>query len=184
MALSTVPSPSHSGHVPICLAIHDHCTSDAYLRRLAIDDIDELNSTIGCLDMCKVHDITDDGGKTLFCIRDVVTGIQSTLIDLEAHVGPLKAPFKAVLMDCVEDAIDRMNSRTGIRKHRIIPRGMYYLARSVCCRSERSMTTLCVAGGVDTSCVKYVSRLVDFLTALARYHAWCCDITEIVYVNS
>lgn len=57
-----------------------------------------------------------------------------------------------------------------------------HVARTVCRRAERSITTLVRDGALDKEAQTYLNRLSDFLLTVSRIAAKCDQRTENIYI--
>jgi len=130
----------------------------------AFGAIDELNSLLGLL---RAHELPP-------LIQAMLTTIQHELFDLG---GELCVPDRAVLQDAqvarLEKSLDELNAPLAPLKEFVLPGGtnvaaLAHVARAVCRRAERRVTTLARQRGVNPVSVRYLNRLSDLLFVLAR----------------
>jgi cob(I)alamin adenosyltransferase len=141
----------------------------------AYGTVDELNSVLGQL---LTHDLPDD-------TRAFLTDIQHELFDLG---GELCIPGRGVMTTehtaRLERELDAMNENLAPLKEFILPGGTAaaatcHVARTVCRRAERRVTTLARGEAVNPNTVAYLNRLSDLLFVLARHlnaAAGCPDV--------
>lgn len=127
--------------------------------------VDELNSHIGLL--IAQSAVTDD-------IRAILTEVQHELFDLG---GELCIPDHTAITDahieCLEQALDRLNAKLPPLKEFILPGGNVaaataHVARAVCRRAERRVVSLAHAETVNAPVLGYLNRLSDLLFVIAR----------------
>jgi len=134
-------------------------------RIASLGDTDELNSVIGLL-LCE--DVPED-------VRELLTGIQHDLLDLGGEVCiPGSAFLKEELPGKLEEAIDHYNGDLAPLTEFILPGGsrpaaLAHLARTVCRRAERTLSTLAATELVSDTARRYLNRLSDLLFVLARH---------------
>jgi len=144
------------------------------LRIETMGQVDELNSMIGLL---LTEEMPDD-------IRQAMLRVQHDLFDLggelcmpgmnvigEAHIGRL------------EDLVEQFNADLSPLKEFILPGGtraaaVAHLARTVCRRAERDVTTLAQEEKVGANALAYLNRLSDALFVMARYENHARGIAE------
>lgn len=142
-------------------------------RVSAYGEVDELNSTLGCL-LAGVPDYAEAA---------LVRSIQHDLFDLGADLcvpppGDPAAPDPAlrILPEQglrLEREIDRVNEHLEPLRSFVLPGGTpaaawLHLARTVCRRAERALTALAEVESVSRHALIYVNRLSDLLFVLAR----------------
>jgi cob(I)alamin adenosyltransferase len=137
------------------------------LRVDAYGTVDELNSVVG---MVLAGALAPD-------IRDCLVRVQHRLFDLG---GELCMPGYEVLAERhvqeVEGVLDGFNANLPPLKEFILPGGNMsaahcHLARTVCRRAERRVTTLAAEERINAWALKYLNRLSDLLFVLARVMA-------------
>ena len=114
----------------------------------------------------------------------MLVAIQCKLIDLGSHVatpvdsaseGKKKATvFEGdIITEELEKEIDAMTETLPPLKNFILPGGclssaQIHVARAVCRRTERTMTTLFEEEKISQEALRFVNRLSDYLFTLAR----------------
>lgn len=150
------------------------------LRVQAMGDVDELNSVIGILQ-------TEALGAN---IHAVLSGIQHDLFDLG---GELCMPgFEMVKLERVtalESQLDEWNDDLQPLKEFILPGGSRaaaycHLARTVCRRAERTMTTLNSQEKITEISLQYINRLSDLLFVLCRKLNKDAGMSDVLWNNT
>lgn len=145
------------------------------LRVAAYGDVDELNAVLGLV-ICEAA--ADEA-----CAAGL-SRLQNDLFDLGADLCvPLpaerEAPAKSRLrirpdqVTALEAWIDRVNAALPPLTSFILPGGtrlaaQLHVARTVCRRAERSITSLARAESINPAALEYMNRLSDLLFVLAR----------------
>jgi cob(I)alamin adenosyltransferase len=142
-----------------------------HLRVKAYGAMDEVNSVIGLL----ITDITTkDLIDTLQSIQYKIFELSAELAAVESTRGKLKKPaITDEIIKELEDKIDSVDNRLNPLKNFILPGGsrgaaFCHLARTVCRRAEREITTLSHSEQVDNRIIIYVNRLSDYFFVLGR----------------
>ncbi|MDD6209390.1 MAG: cob(I)yrinic acid a,c-diamide adenosyltransferase [Bacteroidales bacterium] len=131
--------------------------------------VDELNSFLALL----VTNIPDEND------RKFIKTIQHRLFVLGSY---LATPAEKENIPCkiteqhineIENEIDRIDEKLPPLKFFVIPGGssssaLAHIARSVCRRAEREMYRLSESDYVETTVLKYINRLSDYLFVLSR----------------
>jgi cob(I)alamin adenosyltransferase len=160
-------------------------------RMEAIGCIDELNAAIGlAATAARADDCLDDG--------DPVPGVlESVQRDLLVAGTELMAPSRdgsgASLPRLaggdaarLEAAIDGLTSELPELRNFIVPGGTetaarLHLARTICRRAERRVTTLRRAEDVSSDVCAYLNRLADLLFVAARYANHAAGVTDVIW---
>jgi cob(I)alamin adenosyltransferase len=127
--------------------------------------VDELNSALGVL---LAHDAPTD-------VKAQLTDIQNELFDLGGELCiPGRQTMTQAQVDRLERDLDAMNAELTPLKEFILPGGSAaaatcHVARTICRRAERRVTTLARTEPVNTIAVAYLNRLSDYLFVLARH---------------
>ena len=139
------------------------------IRVKAYGTIDELNSYIG---LC-YHYLKESEDK------EILRKIQLKLFDVGAELASLnykrlKNIIKEQDVEDLEQLIDYYTSKIEKINEFIIPgtsicSANLHIARTICRRTERKITTLSKEDEINPILLKYVNRLSDFLYILARY---------------
>ena len=146
--------------------------SKDHLRVAAYGTVDELNSQLGvalAVGLCERLDT-------------VLPEIQNELFDLGSDLAFVEEDKHAYQLpeieprhvERLEQLIDEMTAVVGPLENFILPGGslgaaQLHVARTVCRRAERDVTTLARAEGVGPQVLKYLNRLSDALFVMARY---------------
>lgn len=145
------------------------------LRVEAFGTVDELNSQIG---LALTTDLPDQA-------RPCLSAIQHELFDLG---GELCIPGHTIIeqdyIDQLEQWLDELNSELPPLEEFILPGGnaaaaTCHVARTVCRRAERRLTSLAQHEEINPYALSYLNRLSDLLFVIARHAARANGQTEI-----
>ncbi|MGH2523595.1 MAG: cob(I)yrinic acid a,c-diamide adenosyltransferase [Anaerolineales bacterium] len=142
------------------------------LRVSAYGTVDELNSAIG---VALAHGLSPRLAEALPAIQNELFHLGSDLCFLEEDKTNLKLPqIEERHIEKLEHLIDEFNAAVGPLDNFILPGGSVgsahlHLARTVCRRAERAVTTLARAEPIGEWVAPYLNRLSDLLFAMARY---------------
>ncbi len=134
------------------------------LRVEAIGCVDELNSQIGVI---LAHPISED-------IHHCLTAVQHDLFNLGGELClPDYTMMTAGHTTQLESWLDEFNARLPALKEFILPGGSpaaahCHVARAICRRAERRVTTLKREERIGNAVLTYLNRLSDLLFVLAR----------------
>lgn len=155
-------------------------------RLEAYGTVDELNSFIGLIRSFEINERE----------REILEIIQSKLFTVGAHLAvddehsDMKNSFMCTSYDIklLEDEIDVINSKLPEMNCFVLPGGSSlvsytHIARTVCRRAERRITSLMGITFVDDSIVKYINRLSDYLYILSRKFAVDNNVKEVPWVK-
>jgi cob(I)alamin adenosyltransferase len=152
------------------------------LRIEAYGTVDELNSYVG---LCRDF-ITDESSKNnLREIQDRLFTIGSSLACDPEKETKMKIPdLKEEDIQLLEREIDRMDKVLPEMKHFILPGGHItvshiHIARCICRRAERCCVRLGEKEPENSTIIKYLNRLSDYLFVLARYAGHLLNAEEI-----
>jgi cob(I)alamin adenosyltransferase len=140
------------------------------LRIEAYGTVDELNSYIGMIRDQSIDQIYID---QLIEIQDRLFTIGSSLAS-DPEKSNMKIPdLKDSDISLLEQWMDTMDSQLPEMKSFVLPGGhptvsFCHIARCVCRRAERIIVDLSTHEFVDTSVLKYMNRLSDYLFVLGR----------------
>jgi cob(I)alamin adenosyltransferase len=149
------------------------------LRVMAMGDVDELNSIIGIMQ-------AEALGSN---IHAVLVAIQHDLFDLGGELCmPGYAMIKPERVAALETQLDAWNDTLAPLKEFILPGGSRaaaycHLARTVCRRAERTMTTLNNQEKVTQISLQYINRLSDLLFVLCRILNKNAGVNDILWNN-
>ena len=150
------------------------------MRIVAMGDVDELNSILGILQTMPL------GAN----IHKVLEGIQHDLFDMGGEICmPGYAMIKAERVTALETQLDAWNDTLPPLKEFILPGGdlasaYCHLARTVCRRAERSMTTLNSHEKLTEISLQYINRLSDLLFVLCRILNKESGVADVLWQNT
>jgi cob(I)alamin adenosyltransferase len=150
------------------------------LRVAAMGDVDELNSIIGLM-------LTE---PTSTEINKVLTRIQHDLFDMGGEICmPGYAMIKQERVTALENTLDKWNDTLTPLKEFILPGGSRaaaycHLARTVCRRAERTMTTLNNQEKITEISLQYINRLSDLLFVLCRILNKEAGMPDVLWQNN
>lgn len=147
--------------------------------RVAKDDIvietlgaiDELNSFIGLFLSEAPFADWDDGAEHLAFFND----IQHQLFDLGGEISlPDRTVITADHVLRLEEQLNILNKQLPPLNEFVLPNGnksscLCHVARTVCRRAERRMTSLAKTRSTNPVSLMYLNRLSDFLFVFSRY---------------
>ncbi len=149
------------------------------LRVQAMGDVDELNSIIGIMQTDVLHPN----------IHAVLQAIQHDLFDMGGEICmPGHAMVKPERVTALETQLDEWNETLSPLKEFILPGGSRaaaycHLARTVCRRAERTMTTLNNQEKITEISLQYINRLSDLLFVLCRILNKNAGISDVLWNN-
>ena len=149
------------------------------LRVVAMGDVDELNSVIGLL-------LTEPVSSK---IRGCLTRVQHDLFDMGGEICmPGYAMIKAERVTALETISDEWNDTLKPLKEFILPGGSRaasycHLARTVCRRAERQLTTLNSHEKITEISLQYINRLSDLLFVLCRILNKEAGVPDVLWQN-
>jgi cob(I)alamin adenosyltransferase len=149
------------------------------LRVAAMGDVDELNSIIGLM-------LTEPISTE---INEVLTRIQHDLFDMGGEICmPGYAMIKQERVASLESTLDQWNDTLTPLKEFILPGGSRaaaycHLARTVCRRAERTMTTLNTNEKITEISSQYINRLSDLLFVLCRILNKEAGVPDVLWNN-
>ena len=139
------------------------------VRVEAYGTIDELSSLVGLL-LCE--SVPDDMAQHLVDVQRSLFAVGSFLADPEGRTGRESGLWE---VGRLESWIDTMDSELPELRAFILPGGcrgaaVAHVARAVCRRAERRVTTLFTTeAGAPEGVLRYLNRLSDALFTLARF---------------
>ena len=139
------------------------------LRMHAIGEVDELNA---CLGICRVKHLPEQIEQMLHVLQKQLFDVGA---DLSAHMdSDVKVPrISADSVAQLEGWIDELDSSLETLQNFVLPGGsevaaQLHLARSVCRRAERGVTSLMKNEDIGDFVLQYLNRLSDLLFVMAR----------------
>lgn len=152
-----------------------------HLRVTAYGEVDELNSQLGVVLAVGVSDR----------LAEVLPKIQNELFDLGSDLCFLEEDKQTYKLPQIEERhvvwleglIDELSAIVGPLANFILPGGslasaQLHVARTVCRRAERSVTTLSHEAAIGEFVLAYLNRLSDALFVMARYENYARSIPE------
>ena len=150
------------------------------LRVIAMGDVDELNSVIGIMQTETMQPN----------IHAVLQAIQHDLFDMGGEICmPGCDMIKAERVTTLETQLDAWNETLSPLKEFILPGGSRaaaycHLARTVCRRAERTMTTLNNVEKITEISLQYINRLSDLLFVLCRILNKDAKVPDVLWENN
>lgn len=147
--------------------------------------VDELNSVLGLL--ASMPDITAKH-------RSLLTFIQNKLFNIGAYLATDNpnndtTPARGLSVDDItriEQAIDQIDAALPPLNNFVLPGGsqsaaIAHMCRTSCRRAERRIIDLADTSFVDTTVMKFINRLSDFLFVFARLCNINSNVDEIFW---
>ena len=134
--------------------------------------VDELNSAIG---VAVAYGLSPRLMETLPEIQNELFHLGSDLCFTEEDKMKWQIPqLEARHVEKLESLIDEINESVGPLENFILPGGSpgaanLHLARTICRRAERDVTTLARIEPIGTWVLPYLNRLSDLLFVMARF---------------
>jgi cob(I)alamin adenosyltransferase len=150
------------------------------LRVQAMGDVDELNSIIGIMQTEALESN----------IHAALEAIQHDLFDMGGELCmPGYAMIKPERVAALETQLDAWNETLSPLKEFILPGGSRaaaycHLARTVCRRAERTMTTLNSQEKITEISLQYINRLSDLLFVLCRTLNKNANVPDVLWKNT
>lgn len=141
-------------------------------RVTAYGTVDELNSILG---VALAFDLDPELATMLAVIQNELFHLGSDLCFLEEDKTRFAIPqIEARHVERLEGWIDQLNEAVGPLANFILPGGavgaaQLHVARTICRRAERDVTTLHAIEPVGTFVNAYLNRLSDLLFVMARF---------------
>lgn len=157
--------------------------SKAHVRIDAYGTVDELNSYIGMLRDQPVNEKR----------RELLKEIQDRLFTIGSHLASESDQKKRMLPDLTEEDIvllenemDQIDSQIPPLRAFVLPGGHQsvsfgHIARTVCRRAERAVIHLQQGEEVESSVIRYLNRLSDYLFMLCRIMTYELGIEEVTW---
>jgi cob(I)alamin adenosyltransferase len=123
-------------------------------------------------------------------INEVLTRIQHDLFDMGGEICmPGYAMIKQERVTALENTLDKWNDTLTPLKEFILPGGSRaaaycHLARTVCRRAERTMTTLNNQEKITEISLQYINRLSDLLFVLCRILNKEAGMPDVLWQNN
>ena len=155
--------------------------SKDHLRVQAYGTVDELNSQLG---VALAVGLCDRLAQVLPEIQNELFDLGSDLCFLEDDKQLYKLPqIEDRHVERLEALIDEMTAVVGPLENFILPGGslgsaQLHVARTVCRRGEREVTTLAHEEAVGPKVLPYLNRLSDALFVMARYENYVRHVPE------
>ncbi len=146
--------------------------SKDHVRIEAYGTLDELSSVLGLL---RTEPLPDDTARRLLAVQESLLEVGAVLADAEGRRQPDASAWDATSL---ERWVDEMDAELPPLSSFVVPGGcraaaLAHLARTVCRRAERRVTTLAGladgVGAVPGGLLPYLNRLSDLLFVLARF---------------
>ncbi|XP_029826194.2 corrinoid adenosyltransferase [Ixodes scapularis] len=152
----------------------------------ALGTTDELNSHIGYIRAVLQHEELSDQLKTVQCLLQDLQASIATPKSSSSEGQRVKTAFPPEHVEELERWIDGHTSNLKPLRNFILPSGSpssssIHIARSVCRRAERRVSTLVHDNEVDDVVMRYLNRLSDFLFVAARVAAQHDGAEEVIY---
>ncbi|MBI5503544.1 MAG: cob(I)yrinic acid a,c-diamide adenosyltransferase [Deltaproteobacteria bacterium] len=162
------------------------------LRIHSYGEVDELNSVIGVVRA--LLDQAPYAGSDAGARVDQVLGfIQQELFDLGSELAtPAEGEYRGMIrigdanVARLEAWIDELSAELPELKSFVLPGGgsagaMLHVARTVCRRAERTVTTLVHHGEAAADPARYLNRLSDLLFVQSRWIAHATGYGEVLW---
>lgn len=150
-------------------------------RVAAYGTVDELNSSLG---LALAQGLSPRLVALLPPIQNVLFHLGSDLCFVEADKAQYQLPhIEPRHIAQLEAWIDELNEVVGPLENFILPGGALgaahlHVARTICRRAEREVTTLAHAEPIDPNSLTYLNRLSDLLFVMARYENHTRGVAE------
>ncbi|KAK8772539.1 corrinoid adenosyltransferase MMAB-like isoform X1 [Amblyomma americanum] len=152
----------------------------------ALGATDELNSHIGYVRSVLAHPQVSEQLKWVQCLLQDLQAAIATPKSSASEGQKMKTEFPAEHIKELEQWIDNHSENLPPLKNFILPSGSpagaaLHIARSVCRRAERRVTTLFLDDEVDEVVIRYINRLSDYLFVAARICSHHENAEEVIY---
>ena len=156
--------------------------SKDHLRIEVYGTLDELNSLLGLV----ISQLADEHlHEQLILIQNDLFQISAVLATPDRNTLKKldKAPERSDIVR-LEQLIDHMDDKLAPLQSFILPGGTttasyLHLARTVCRRAERRLTSLMATAEIDNDIIVYLNRLSDLLFVAARYVNYRAGVVDI-----
>uniref|UniRef100_A0A023G480 Corrinoid adenosyltransferase MMAB n=1 Tax=Amblyomma triste TaxID=251400 RepID=A0A023G480_AMBTT len=152
----------------------------------ALGATDELNSHIGYVRSLLGHPEVSKQLKWVQCLLQDLQAAIATPNSSASEGHKIKTEFPAEHIKELEQWIDAHSESLPPLRNFILPSGSpagaaLHVARSVCRRAERRVTTLFLDDEVDEVVMRYINRLSDYLFVAARICSHHENAEEVIY---
>ena len=147
-----------------------------------LGDLDEFNA---CLGTAIVH---ANGSSSEAFLKK----LQSTVFDVGAEIASTDGRFAAKGVEAItletEEWIDRLTEQMPELKNFVLPGGTIlsadlHLARTVCRRAERSLSSLAQQKRIRPEVTAFVNRISDWLFCAARFANHEAGVKDVVWTG-
>jgi cob(I)alamin adenosyltransferase len=151
------------------------------LRVECYGTVDELNSIIG---LAQTEISATSVNELLQIIQNQLFSLGGELATPESKIEINKMLLSKDTVLLLENSIDKYEEKLEPLKQFILPGGtkgasLLHLARSVCRRAERLVTSLAENEKISDLILVYINRLSDLLFVLARYENNANEVKDI-----
>ena len=159
--------------------------SKHHIRIDAYGTVDELNSYIGLV--ADLIPSIPDQKEVLLKVQDRLFVIGS-LLAADPEKNKMKLPeLTQQDIELLENNIDKMDEQLPQMTHFILPGGHptvshCHIARCICRRAERNVTSLNEQSPVEPITIQYLNRLSDYLFTLCRMISKSNGVEEIKWI--
>ena len=153
-------------------------------RVVAYGTVDELNSALG---VALTHGLAPELTQMLAVIQNELFHLGSDLCFIEDDKQRFAIPqIETRHVERLESWIDQLNDVVGPLANFILPGGtigaaQLHLARTICRRAERDVTTLQHTEQVGAHVGAYLNRLSDLLFVMARFENRAAGQSETLW---
>jgi cob(I)alamin adenosyltransferase len=162
------------------------------LRIACYGDVDELNSVLGVV-RSMLAAAPYEGTSHAARIDAVLAFVQQELFDVGSELAtPPESEYEGMIrvgaesIARLEGWMDELSADLPDLKSFVLPGGgtaaaMLHVARTVCRRSERVVTTLVRSGAAASNTARYLNRLSDLLFVQSRWIAIASGHAEVLW---
>ena len=158
-----------------------------HLRLQVYGTLDELNSVIGLAVSFEPNELLEN---QLIKIQNDIFRISAILsAPNEKSQKNLQQSVSQDDINKIEQWIDSLDEQLPPLQKFILPGGskfasFLHLARTVCRRAERHLSTLSKTVAIDKRIIVYINRLSDLFFVMARYANKVANITDVMWVGT
>ena len=151
------------------------------LRVQAYGSVDELNAQIG---LALANGLSEKSDEFLRSVQNELFDLGSDLSFPEDEKENFSIPcIEERYVERMEQVVDEASALVGPLENFILPGGsvasaQLHVARTICRRAERDVTSLAAEEAIGEFALAYLNRLSDALFVLARYENHAQDIPE------